>query len=114
MIDYGLSDGDRRYSVKFDYGQSTGAIAYTINNLDPAFRYYYSVSAINDCSQSPWSNWRSDTLTATESAKLSASDSGSLTPGLPSPGSTSMIIGGFLSVIFVAGGTIVFKKTKLT
>lgn len=114
IVDYGLSSGDRRYSVKFDYGQSSGAIAYTINGLDPAFHYYYTVSAISDCSQSPWSNWLSESLTTSESAKLKATDSGSLTPGLPAPGSTAVIIGGLLTAGFIFGGATIFKKTGIS
>lgn len=110
IIDYGLSVDDRRYSVHVDHGPSTGAIAHTISGLDPAFTYYYTVSAVNTCSQSPWSTWLSD-------AEQSSSESATTTPIIQNPnqtiappGSPAMIIGGVLTSVLVFGGVAMYRK----
>lgn len=56
-IVYGLEPGNEKYSVTFNYGTSTGAISYTINDLDPKLNYSFRVNGQNDCSTSPWSKW---------------------------------------------------------
>lgn len=110
IIDYGLSVDDRRYSVHVDHGPSTGAIAYTVNGLDPAFTYHYTVSAVNPCSQSPWSNWLSD-------AEHPSSGSATITPIIQNPnqtiappGSPAVIIGGVLTSTLVFGGLTFYRK----
>lgn len=109
IIDYGLSVDDRRYSVHVNHGSSTGAVTYTISGLDPAFKYYYTVSAVNTCSQSPWSNWLSDAPTSTKSATL--------TNGIPkktiaAPGSPAIIIGSLLTSALVFGGITFYRKSS--
>lgn len=60
-IIYGLTANDERYSVTFLYGRSPIGINYTINNLDPAFSYFFKIRANNTCgTYSPWSNWVGD------------------------------------------------------
>lgn len=55
-ISYGLTPGDKRYNVVFNQGRSSGAIAYTINALEPNKTYYFRVRAYNGCMPGDWGN----------------------------------------------------------
>ncbi|MFA5137038.1 MAG: peptidoglycan-binding protein [Patescibacteria group bacterium] len=70
FIAYGLSPGDIRYGVSFDYGPYTGVIDYTINMLAPGTKYYYKVRGGNGCAPGPWGNEMSATTMATGSARI--------------------------------------------
>src|SRR5689334_20801511 len=59
-IVYGFSAGDERYSSTFSSGQSTGAIPYTIGDLNGRIHYYFKIRANNDCANSNWSSWVAD------------------------------------------------------
>lgn len=67
---YGFSVGDARYNTNINYGQSTGAISYTIGNLDPGLHYYFEVRANNSCSTGPFSSWVADSPNITPSLAL--------------------------------------------
>lgn len=111
VIDYGLSIGDRRYSVQFDSGYSPGAVSYTVHGLDPAFTYYYSVSAMNTCSQtSPWSNWRADNATSVAATDGNASDSASGPKDIAAPGSGALLMGLLFSGGMIAGGVRFYRQ----
>ncbi len=62
---YGLSVGDERYNTNINYGQSTGAISYVVQNLDPGLSYYFKIRANNSCSIGPFSGWVADSPNAT-------------------------------------------------
>lgn len=62
---YGLTPEDQRYSTTFSYGTSTGAVTYTVGDLDPQQTYFFAVRANNSCgSSSQLSAWVSDNYTA--------------------------------------------------
>jgi hypothetical protein len=108
QIDYGLNSEDRRYSVVFSPGPSSGAVSYTVNGLDPAFTYYYSVSATNSCSGSPWSNWVSDTVASASATLIPTS-----TPSNgPVTGSETLIFGGVTSSMLMGVGFVLYRKSR--
>jgi hypothetical protein len=57
-IAYGLSPGSEQYGVTFPASPSTGAVTYTINDLNPNLTYYFKVRAGNICAPGGWSNNR--------------------------------------------------------
>lgn len=85
-IIYGLSEGDERYSTTFNYGSSTGAITYTVENLDPKTTYYFKVRANNSCSSSQWSEWVADQKVTTTPTALANTGGGATTTGAPKGG----------------------------
>src|SRR5690242_329906 len=48
-ISYGYSEGDERFGVQVPYGNTTGVISYTLNDLTPNTTYFFKVRAGNDC-----------------------------------------------------------------
>lgn len=68
-IIYGLNPGDERYSITFNSGISTGAISYTVNNLQPGVQYFYKVRSNTSCTYSHWSNWIGDKEVIASSVK---------------------------------------------
>lgn len=64
-IFYGYTANDERFATAFNYGNSDGAIPYTINELEPNKTYYFKVRGGNDCMPGDWSN----TLKATTLSK---------------------------------------------
>jgi hypothetical protein len=93
-IAYGLSPGSEQYGVTFPASPSTGAVTYTINDLNPNLTYYFKVRAGNICAPGGWSNNK---------------ESNSKNPSLPNTGFAprersvpgSILIGIFLSACFV-------------
>ena len=89
-INYGLSSGDDRYNVDFAYGNSGGAISYTIGGLDPTFHYFFRVRAKNACSTGPYGSWVATTPGTTildgsdASGSADASGSGDTISPVPS------------------------------
>ena len=55
-VAYGLSPGSEQYGVTFPASLSTGAVTYTINDLNPNLTYYFKVRAGNICAPGGWSN----------------------------------------------------------
>ncbi len=82
IIGYGTNQEVEQNSVTFSPGRSTGAIAYTINDLLPGSKYYFRVRAGNDCSTGPWSSWLGDNLTPTPTKSLTMPPTGSNTGAL--------------------------------
>ena len=109
-IDYGLSEDDRRYSVIHNAGSSTGAIAYTVQGLDPSATYFYTVSATNSCSGSPWSNWVSDAVK--ETTTTGGTDTTTPSNG-PIAGSNELILGAVLSSLLLGGGIFLYRKSSV-
>lgn len=52
---YGLENNQEQYSTRINYGQSSGAISYTINSLAPNTTYYFKVQGGNGCVTTDWS-----------------------------------------------------------
>lgn len=110
-IVYGLSEGDERYSGSINYEASTGAITYTVNDLDPNLDYYYKVRAENDCSQGPYSSWLADgakpspTVTGTPTG---LGGGGIASPPLPVTGVETTVAAAVLSVVAVLTGLFLF------
>lgn len=77
IIAYGLSEGDERYSITFNYAASTGAITYEISGLDEKQQYFYRIRGRNACSDGPWSAWVADKV-AGQSTLLEAGSNTSL------------------------------------
>lgn len=76
---YGLTPEDQRYSTTFSYGTSTGAVTYTIGDLNPQQTYFFAVRANNSCgSSSPLSAWVGDNYTASDTS-ISATGSATQT-----------------------------------
>lgn len=69
VITYGTAIGAEQNSVMFSYGTSTGAVSYTVNDLDPSLKYYFKVRATSDCSSGPWSAWVGDNITPTPTSQ---------------------------------------------
>ncbi len=69
VITYGDAIGAEQHSVSFAYGTSTGAVKYTLNDLNPTVKYYFKVRAVSDCSSGPWSAWVGDNITPTPTGK---------------------------------------------
>jgi hypothetical protein len=55
-ISYGLYSGADMYNVTFSYSDKSGAIPYTINDLNAATPYFFKVRADNGCMPGEWSN----------------------------------------------------------
>lgn len=106
-IIYGLSEGDERYSTTFNYGSSTGAITYTVDNLDPKLVYYFKVRANNSCSNSPFSGWVADTKNVTPTA-LAQTGTTTTKGGLPVTGPEHIIAVGAMSLAVVIFGFFLF------
>lgn len=85
-IAYGHKIGDYRYGVSFDQGSSKGVLTYTIKQLKPNVKYYFSIRAGNGCMPGPWSNWFPTTKTiATKTTTVKKSAVLGTTTQLPSP-----------------------------
>ena len=102
-IIYGFKPEDERFSTTFNLGASTGAVSYTIGDLDPKLGYYFEVRANTSCTSSPWSNWRGDKIALAAAAKAS-SQAAKLTPG-----ANITLIGAIASLALIATGAFVFK-----
>jgi len=105
-IVYGLKVDDEKYSITFNYGSSTGAVSYTINDLDPNFQYFFRVRANTSCTFSPWSAWVGDKHTSSSSQSSSVSAGVS---GLPPPGSNAAMIAFLISLGLILSGLTLFK-----
>lgn len=105
-IIYGFKTEDERFSTTFNYGVSTGAISYTVNDLQPGVQYFYKVRGSTNCVQSPWSSWEGD--------KPVTSGSSIAIPGIPVTGPESFIFWEILSVmtIFAGCGILIFSTRK--
>jgi len=57
-VAYGLSPGDERYGVSFPASSSTGAMSFTINDLNPNTTYYFKIRGGYGCAPGGWSNNR--------------------------------------------------------
>lgn len=55
-VAYGLSPGSEQYGVSFPASSSTGAMSFTINDLNPNTTYYFKIRAGYGCSPGGWSN----------------------------------------------------------
>lgn len=107
-IAYGLKVDDEKYSITFNFGSSTGAVSYTINDLDPNFQYYFRVRANTSCTSSPWSAWVGDKHTPSSSSSQSSSVSAGVS-SLPPPGSNTVMIGFLISLGLILSGLTLFK-----
>jgi len=56
MISYGINTETEQYSAKFDQSNPTGAVSYTINDLNSQTPYSFKVRAFNDCALGNWGN----------------------------------------------------------
>lgn len=99
---YGLSVGDERYNTNINYGQSTGAISYVVQNLDPGLSYYFKIRANNSCSTGPFSGWVADSPNATPSLALGGGGA------LPVTGIESILGPAFLSIAVIVFGVLLF------
>lgn len=55
-VSYGLGSSLDQFGTDFEWGNTNGAISYTIYDLDPKATYSFSVRAQNDCQPGEWSN----------------------------------------------------------
>jgi hypothetical protein len=95
---YGLQPEDERYSITINQGASTGAISYTVNNLEPGVEYFYKIRGDTGCTSSPWSSWVGDQTTV-----RGASDS-----AIPETGSTIPLAMAVLPFFLMLGGFGIF------
>jgi len=56
VISYGLDENAEHYNATYFISNSSGAIDYTVDLLEPGVTYYFKVMAINNCKPSGWSN----------------------------------------------------------
>lgn len=55
---YGFKKGDERFAATFNsINNNEGEQSFTINKLNPNTTYYFKVTALNDCTSGPWSEW---------------------------------------------------------
>lgn len=104
-IAYGFQSGDERFGTTFNYGQSSGAISYTINNLDSTKHYYFKVRANNICSNGPWSVWVGDNSNAVGTTIQSNK--------LPATGSDDILFGVSIGLVMLFSGLILSYYNKL-
>lgn len=55
-ISYGYNNSANQFGVEFDSSNTSAAISYTINELQPNQTYYFQVRGINNCMPGNWSN----------------------------------------------------------
>jgi hypothetical protein len=94
-ISYGLNPSASNYSVSFQQGYSTGAIQYTINDLQPKTGYYFKVRAKNGCAAGPWSEVRNVNVTNS----VSAAGPGNLAMLLGAGGFSLIVLGACLFIL---------------
>lgn len=56
IVSYGYWSGDERFGTSISQGHSNGAIAYTINHLEPDTTYHFKVRGGNGCMPGNWGN----------------------------------------------------------
>lgn len=127
-INYGLSQGDDRYNVDFLYGNSSGAITYTVGGLDTSLHYFFRVRAKNACSTGPYSDWLAanvigglNTIQGGATDSASTTGSGAITAPTATPTRTAVPVTGVSSILLmslaalglcVVGGGLFFKGKK--
>lgn len=127
-INYGLSEGDDRYNVDFTYGDSSGAVTYTVGGLDTSLSYFFRVRAKNACSTGPYSDWKaSDAIgglvtaqggAATGSGSFSAlppttTSTTTTTTQVPVTGVSSFVVMGLAAAGLIGlGGFLFFRGRK--
>lgn len=74
FIRYGTDNSANQYAASFAYSDTNGAIAYTINLLQPHTTYYFSVRGGNGCATGNWSNILSSTTLRTVVSQNFVSD----------------------------------------
>lgn len=57
-VAYGLYPGSEQYGVSFPASSSTGAMSFTINDLNPNTTYYFKIRGGYGCAPGGWSNNR--------------------------------------------------------
>ncbi len=72
VISYGINSNANQYSTSFNYSDTSGAIPYTINSLNPNTTYYFKVQALNGCMPGNWSQTVTGITTETENASVSS------------------------------------------
>lgn len=60
-IRYGTTSDANQYATSFSHSDTSGAVAYTINNLAQGTKYYFTVRGGNGCATGNWSNTASQT-----------------------------------------------------
>ncbi len=103
-IVYGLRVDDEKYGITFNSGSSTGAVSYTINDLDPNFQYYFRVRANTSCTSSPWSGWVGDKHVPSGKQPQEGA-----VAGIASPGSNIAFIASIAGFGIMFLGLILFK-----
>lgn len=91
-INYGLSSGDDRYNVDFAYGNSSGAINYTVGGLDPTMHYFFRVRAKNDCSTGPYSGWFGATVAGATTIQGGAASGAASFTFTPTPATSGTVV----------------------
>lgn len=99
-IIYGYNSGDERFSITFDQGPTTGAISYTVNDLEPGMQYFYKVRGNTSCLQSPWSTWVGD--------KAVNSGSSISVSNVPVTGPETIYLWGALPLLMIISGVGLF------
>ncbi len=105
VIVYGNAIGAEQHSVSFAYGTSTGAVTYTLNDLDPTVKYYFKVRAVSDCSSGPWSAWVGDNITPTPTGKVMSS-------GMPVSGANDARNIALISVPMIVVGLFLLTSSR--
>lgn len=105
-IEYGLKEGESSYSITFGSGSSTGAISYTVNELDSSFQYYFRVRSNTTCTNSPWSAWVGDKHTPAVQTQVQG-----VSGAVPAPGSELIWIVAVLGIGSIIGGTYLIRSS---
>lgn len=92
---YGLQPEDERYSSTINQGPSSGAISYTVNNLEPGVEYFYKIRGDTSCTSSPWSSWVGDQTTVKGASDSAIPVTGATIPLAMAVLPFFMILGGF-------------------
>ncbi len=56
FVSYGYKQGEERFAVLTNQGESSGVLSYTINHLNADSIYYFKVRPLNSCTSGDWSN----------------------------------------------------------